>query len=307
MDPAPKADLFNPQSTIGAFQISALISFVFFGILTCQTYTYFSRFSKDSWAIKFLVVFAYANEVGHAICTGHAIYTYTILDYGHPERLLDGAVPKSLGASLLFGLAIVFCVQSCFAYKIYALYKKPYIPVPCFAASTAGAICGLVLFVNTILMTTLRSGIHTQKWLLTIFWALTAVNDLAITAALSFFFIKHRSAVHKSTKVLVDRLTVWTLETGLLTSIVAMTCFACFTTNPDNFVWVAFFVLHPQLYSMSLMASLHSRATLRDATSSSIRFQNVPLSLDGIQMTVSKVVASNFGLEGGTDNDSQDV
>jgi hypothetical protein len=42
------------------------------------------------------------GELGHAICIGHTLYAFTILDYGHPERLL-GPAPKSLETSMLLG------------------------------------------------------------------------------------------------------------------------------------------------------------------------------------------------------------
>ncbi|KAJ6557558.1 hypothetical protein B0H19DRAFT_1234748, partial [Mycena capillaripes] len=124
-------DSFNVNTTIGIFQIGVLISYVLFGVTTTQTYIYYSRFLEDSSNLKALVggirlvhlltvdhnrtperISIRICEVGHAICMGHALYTYTILDYAHPERLL-GAFPISGSVSPFFvGLIVHACKDS---------------------------------------------------------------------------------------------------------------------------------------------------------------------------------------------------
>ncbi|KAK7036112.1 hypothetical protein R3P38DRAFT_2910656 [Favolaschia claudopus] len=306
----------NPAN-IGAIQIASLVSFLLFGILTSQIYTYFTRFPADSRAIKFLVAFLWINEAAHAGCIAHALYTYTILDYGHPE-LLGAATPNSLNTSMLIAIFVVVCVQGFFQFRIYALYKKLYLPIVSGVMSIGSLTAGLVLFVHTVPDASRNLSLQNEidkefKDFFTLFWAVTAANDLTITAVLLYFFIKQRSDVHHRTKALVDKLIAATIETGLLTCVVAMACFGSFLTDLTDFKWVAIFVIHPHLYSISVITSLNSRITLRamnDATfqlfstqTNRIRVLNEPLSTDGVQMTISKfVVADPEDPESGAEN-----
>ncbi|KAK7036111.1 hypothetical protein R3P38DRAFT_3392050, partial [Favolaschia claudopus] len=227
------ASPLNPAN-IGAVQIASLISFLLFGIVTSQTYTYFTRFPADSRAIKLLVRIS-INEAAHAGCIGHALYTYAILDYGHPE-LLGAATPKSLDASMLIGIFVVVCVQGFFQFRIHALYRKPYLPVICGVMSVGSLTAGLIVFGHSISVASRDLSLQAEvdkefKNFFTLFWVLTTTNDLTITAILLFFFIKQRSDAHHRTKALVDKLIAATIETGLLTCVVAMACFGCFITD----------------------------------------------------------------------------
>ncbi|KAK7036122.1 hypothetical protein R3P38DRAFT_2910694 [Favolaschia claudopus] len=234
MNTSPSLDTFNPGSTIG-----------------CVFMVHYASQSRRSVLLN---VGSRANELGYAACNAHTLYTYTIVDYGHPERLLAGAVPRSLSASLLFGVIIIVSVQVFFEIRIYTLYKRLYLPILCGTASLATLIVGLVLVVDALLGASIQSYISTKKWLLTTFWALCAVNDLIITAALLFFLIKRRSEVQERTKALLDKLITWAIGHSIHFPLMV---------NPNNFVWVAISVIEPRLYTMSLVASLNSRTSLR--------------------------------------------
>ncbi|KAK7020352.1 hypothetical protein R3P38DRAFT_1203027 [Favolaschia claudopus] len=298
----------NPAN-IGAIQIASPVSFLLFGILTSQTYTYFTRFPTDFRAIKFLVAFLWINEATHAGCIAHALYTYTILDYGSPE-LLSAATPDSLYASLLIGIFIVVCVQGFFQFRIHALYNKPYLPIVSGMMSIGSLTAGLVLFIHTVPAASRKLSLQNEidkefKDFFTLFWAVTTTNDLTITAVLLFFFIKRRSDVHHRTKPLVDKLIAATIETGFMTCVVATAGFGCFITDVADFKWVALGVIHPHLYSISVVTSLNSRMTLcamNDGTfevfstqTNLIRVLNEPLPADTVQITISKFVVSDAG------------
>ncbi|KAK7020354.1 hypothetical protein R3P38DRAFT_2967887 [Favolaschia claudopus] len=230
-------------------------------------------------------------------------------------------MPNSMDVSLLIGIFIVVCVQGFFQFRIHALYKKPYLPIICGIMSLGSLTAGLVVFVHSTAKVARNSSLSLQNEIgdklfqgfFKLFWAVTTTNDLTITAVLLFFFIKQRSDAHHRTKALVDKLIAATIETGLLTCVVAMACFGSFLTDFTDFKWVAILVIHPHLYSISVITSLNSRITLRamnDATfqifstqTNRIRVLNEPLSTDGgVQMTISKfVVADHDEFKGDTE------
>lgn len=61
---------------------------------------------------------------------------------------------------------------------------------------------------------------------------------------------------------MIDRLILWAIQTGLLTSIATVTMLILFIMVA-NLAWLAVFLIIPQLFSNSLMASLNARASFQ--------------------------------------------
>ncbi|KAJ7916161.1 hypothetical protein B0H13DRAFT_2323650 [Mycena leptocephala] len=249
---------FDPNITLGVFQIGVLISYVLFGVTTTQAYIYYSRFPDDSPKIKGLVAFVWLCEVAHVICIGHALYTYTISDYTHPERLALAA-PKSLSTSILFSGIIAASVQGFFSFRIYTLSKKLYITLIIWTMSFLRLLGAVVAFVVALRMITLARFEAQWGWLLMVTWSVSTANDLAITVTLVVLLRRQRPSTYKRTTALVDKLITWTIETGLLTSAAGIVMLACFFTMKQNFIWLAIFAFSARLFSNTLLA----RATLR--------------------------------------------
>ncbi|KAF7342358.1 hypothetical protein MVEN_01824400 [Mycena venus] len=193
---------FNPDSTLGAFQIGVLVSYALFGVTTTQMYIYYSRFPDDSRKLKALVAFVWVCEVGHTFCVGHLLYTITILDYGHPERVF-GTISQSLSvASLLAGI-IAVCVHAFLSFRIYVLTKRP-----------------ITIWVTSLRATSLGNFVGQWGWLLTSNWSISVATDFAITATLVVVLQDHRSHAQK-TAAIIDKIIGWTIAEGRLSSSVA--------------------------------------------------------------------------------------
>ncbi|KAF7355527.1 hypothetical protein MSAN_01469700 [Mycena sanguinolenta] len=263
---------FNPSVTIGALEIGVLVSYVLFGITTVQTYIYFTRFPDDSLKLKAFVAFVLLCEFAHAICVGHTVYTYTITDYGHPERLLS-PVPKSLDVAVFFSGIIAasgIVVQCFFSWRIYALSKSLYIP--CFTWILVLVRCALsvVAFVSGMRMDALRSYESHWRWLAIALWTVSAANDVIIAATLVYLFSRRRN---DAAAALVDKLIAWTIETGTVTSVFGVITLVCYVTMEANFIWIALSMVitarrlqlsfHDKAFGANFIRSLNSRATLR--------------------------------------------
>ncbi|KAJ7851104.1 hypothetical protein B0H13DRAFT_2086311 [Mycena leptocephala] len=259
MDPALSLNL---NTTLGAFQIGALISCVLFGVTITQTYIYYSRFPDDSWKLKALVAFVCVCETAHALCVGHTLYVYTISHYAHPERLV-GPLPVSLKTSVLLAGVIVVCVQGFFSFRIYAFSGKLHACIPIWVMVFLRLLGSIIVFVTALRMPSLPHFEMQWEWLLTAVWSVGTTNDLIIATTLVVLLRNQHTDVHQRTAALVEKLILWSIETGILTSAYSITTLACFLTMKENFIWLAFFVVGARVFSSSLLASLNSRATLR--------------------------------------------
>ncbi|KAJ7306816.1 hypothetical protein DFH08DRAFT_514988 [Mycena albidolilacea] len=263
MDPAVS---FNPHTTIGAFLIGVLVSYVLFGVVTAQTYIYYGRFPDDSPKIKALVAFVWVCEIIHGLCIGHGLYVYTICDYWHPDRIFGGPSLPSIDTAFFFGGLISACVQAFFGFRIYAFSRKLYIPILIWIMAFLRLLAGFGNLISALRMASLVE-LHKQRlWLSEFAWSISAVTDLTIAATLVFYLHQQRKEVNKSsrTAALVDKLILWTIETGALTSLTSIVALTCFTTMRHNLVFLAFFALEARMFTNSLLASLNSRETLRE-------------------------------------------
>ncbi|KIJ66085.1 hypothetical protein HYDPIDRAFT_110231 [Hydnomerulius pinastri MD-312] len=67
----------------------------------------------------------------------------------------------------------------------------------------------------------------------------------------------------KRTSLLVNRLVVWTIETGLVTSLTEVAELACFLTMRNNSVWMGISSVVSGIYLNSMLAALNRRSILR--------------------------------------------
>ncbi|KAF7293803.1 hypothetical protein HMN09_01176100 [Mycena chlorophos] len=256
---------FNPNPTIGALLVGALVSCVLWGISTTQTYIYFSRFPEDSLAIKLLVSVVWLFEFGHTICTSHVVYIFAITNYGNPLVLL-GKTPPTLGLTVLLGTLTTCCVQGFFAFRIWTLA-----PHPIFKAIPIALWISLFAYLGFTTADTALSIINPipvfdtkYHWLLLVPTAMNVVNDNSITICLVLLLLWTRQKKgFRNTVLLLDQLLKWTLETGMLTSIFSCLNLAFYVQQPDNFIWIALQVVRARVFANSLLASLNSRDALR--------------------------------------------
>jgi len=185
-------------------------------------------------------------------------------DFAHPQRLLF--LVRSLLVSFVFSSVIAAFVQGFFSFRIYSLSKSLYIPGFTWILSFARVLfCVIgVGYATQPNMTVLGfvEGQHT--WTLYTLWVVSAMNDLIIAATLVYWLFRQRNSLKvMRTVALVDKIIIWTIETGVLTGATTSLTLVLFVINQRNFAWLAPSVLTARLFSNSLLASLNSRTTLR--------------------------------------------
>ncbi|KAJ6471947.1 hypothetical protein C8R45DRAFT_1013639 [Mycena sanguinolenta] len=252
---------FNAMNTIGALQIGTLISYALFGVTTTQMYTYFHRFPDDSRIVKALVVFVWVCDVSITVSIGSLIQTFTIVDFGHPEQIF-GVPPKSLCVSVIFSGFLTACVHSFFSYRIYTFTKKVYIPAVIWLVAFLHLTGRIVIFVTAVEATSFPVYVAQWDWLLTTNWALSVANDVLIATTMVTVLYRRRAHAYQKTVATLDKLIIWTIETGMLTGVASIIIITCFLTMKKNFVWMGFYVVGTRFFVASLMANLNARSRI---------------------------------------------
>ncbi|KAF7359601.1 hypothetical protein MVEN_00683900 [Mycena venus] len=208
---------FDANGTIGAYQIGVLISCVLLGVTTTQAYIYYSRFPQDLAILKALVAFVLVCEVAHAICIVHALYQFTILDFGHPQRVFS-RLPISLDTAIFFSTIIEQSVLGFFSFRIYTLSRKLCVPLLIVLVAFVHLLGSMATFIITLRLPSLQSYTAHWGWLSLANWCASVVNDVLTTAVLVVLLYNQRKSAQRKTVALVDKIIVWTIETGMLTS-----------------------------------------------------------------------------------------
>ncbi|KAF7346752.1 hypothetical protein MSAN_01813600 [Mycena sanguinolenta] len=282
MDSAPSLNL-NP--TLGAIEIGVLLSCVLFGVSTTQYYIYCNRFPDDSRGLKALTTFVwYDLRIGiDVVSRPHAVYD----DYlGLRPTVITLRLP-----ALLFRCTVFF------AFRIYAFTKKPYIPGLVWFLAFLQLLGRVVIFGASLRTATVTLLLSRWRWLLTLNWSINVACDVTIAATMVIALCTQRGNAHTKTAALMDKLIIWTIETGMLTSLSSGFMLAFFVKATENYVWIPFYAVATALFPNSLMArhvnfeprlnatnnhdrfSLNSRTTLRTMNEVQLSLPSMPASL----------------------------
>ncbi|KAJ7195184.1 hypothetical protein GGX14DRAFT_575722 [Mycena pura] len=287
--------VFDPNPTLGALLVGVLASCILFGVSTTQVYIYSTRFPEDKWFTKALVrstSFTHPREftsktrrlleVGHLICVAHTLYLWVIIDYGHPERLL-GPLPVSTSLYVLITTIIDNIVDSFFGYRIYVLSERRSLPYFIWFLSFARLCLGIVAFGVGFNVSSLQDWINKFNRLAIAGWSISAGDQMLIMVSLVYLLWSQRDIGTRKTTALVDKIVLWTVETGVMTSTFSLGTLICYHLMPDNLIWTGLLMVEARVFSNALLArskvhfiighkltfnpSLNSRTMLRDINS----------------------------------------
>ncbi|KAJ7085744.1 hypothetical protein B0H15DRAFT_846210 [Mycena belliarum] len=252
----------NPN--LGALQIGYLTSGFLFGALTVQVLIYNRKFATDHWTLKLLVAAIWFLELGQLGCVAHASYYMTITMSGNLLAILSP--PKTIGSSFLLASTVGPLVESFYVSRLLRFSGKIY-------PAVAGWILAFLRFGGWVFlgyhvttMTSLDEFLNDFGWLLSMLLGLSAVVDLTISAWIAYFLARRRSATtlqSESARQLLDRVILWTLQTGVITSLAFLITLICYLILGRYLIWMAVSAIVTKVSSNCFLASLNARASTR--------------------------------------------
>jgi len=124
----------------------------------------------------------------------------------------------------------------------------------------------MAITVETFEPGTITEYVAKWKWLLAGVLIIGACADGMVALSQWYYLRCKRSLVFEHTAQTLSKLMFWSIQTGLLTSFVAVAILICFFVMSHNFIWLALFMFIAELYSNALLASLNARKNLRITT-----------------------------------------
>lgn len=282
---------FVLDDTMGAIMIGVVFASALWGVSSAQAFYYFTNFREDPHYLKTLVALVWMLDTIHQALISHSIYHYVITNFSNIQKL-DSITP-SLIVEVEVNAIVAFVVQLFFIWRIWKLSEeKYYIPVMIIAIATAGLVVSSAYVHKAFKL----DGFHelvklqTLSALVNVF---SAVTDVLIAAVMVYLLHSARSGI-QHTDTVINRLLVFVINTGLLTSICAVCSLIAVLLAPDRFIHICFFFTLGRLYTNSFLATLNTRhsmfsPTRTDLSSISLRDISVrpcPHSIHNRGMTV---------------------
>lgn len=253
----------NLRLSFGAMYIGCVISVSFSGIAALQAYLYFRQYrNRDSRRMKATVLGAWALDLVHTIFICQGIWHYLVLNWGNLDEL--NHITWTVASSIAVTGFITILVHFFFANRVWRLSKhNPWI---------TGVIVVLAIIRLASALTTTSQMLRLKhftifitdfRWLFTFGLALSSIIDVIITFSLCYYL---RSSVtgYSSIDDVIHRITLYTINNGLLTCLASLIDMVCAASMPHNFLFLSLHFIIAKCYVNSLLSTLNSRDALRD-------------------------------------------
>ncbi|KAF7330756.1 hypothetical protein MVEN_02414300 [Mycena venus] len=252
--------------TLGPIIIGAFFTVFFFGITCMQTINYLKQYPNDILLIKCTVILLWILQLAYTACICQGAYTLSVTDFGQILDLLY--TPWGLNLGVIVGSLIDHGVQAFFVARIYKATGALYLSIFLWIIVALLQAVSLKLAAEAIISDSIPIVGQTQRWLLTLLFFGDATLDIINACVLCFYLkVKSRSAFHQSTAVVLDRLVVYTLQTGLGTSMVALAAAISFKVAPQDYFWTMCFMSMPGSFLSALLANINNRKSLSQGSS----------------------------------------
>lgn len=190
------------------------------------------------------------------------IYFYLVLNYNDPEALTRAVWSFDITVVIT---AIITVISHCFyARRVYILGNRNwFLPVIILVLSALRLTFGCVVTARMFQIKVLARLPDAMSAYVGTGMGAGSLADCIITASLVYFLRTHRTGFSSHTDSLLDKLTYWTVNCGLLPSIVGIAVIICFIIMPDNMIYLALHLLLSKLYANALLATLNFRKAHR--------------------------------------------
>ncbi|KAF9451746.1 hypothetical protein P691DRAFT_662638, partial [Macrolepiota fuliginosa MF-IS2] len=216
----------------------------------------------DVWYIKYLVGFVWIFDTIHQCLICHTVYFYVISNFNNPTVLTD--MVWSILLEVLFNGLVGFLVQAFLTLRVWRLSNNnPFI---------TGAIVSVSMLSirSSAPHSKLTRSLQFQTWeeLKALKGLSVTVNILAVApdvliAGSLFYFLQRSRTGFKKSDTMITRLIVFTVSTGVFTSICAIASLVSILAWGHTLIYVAFYFSLGKLYSNSVLATLNARLTIR--------------------------------------------
>ncbi|KAI0656164.1 hypothetical protein C8Q70DRAFT_398248 [Cubamyces menziesii] len=249
------------DNTLGAIFLGVVFGAMLYGVTINQAYRYYSMYySADKLYVKALVTAIVFLETLHTAAWVFSGYHELVSEAFNPSGILKFHwVARS--TFILTSFAIIAC-QTFYCCRIFLLGSRHrWLLIPAAASMLTGLAFGTAAGVVAFVEVPKITDLHRIRWMISVAYGLAVLSDVLFTGIL--ILILHRSRTHcKRSDAIIDVLMIYTMYTGLLTSIASCLALVFILIIPGNLIYVAMSIVGAKFYANSVLALLNSRRSI---------------------------------------------
>jgi len=243
------------EVSLGMVLLGVIFSSGMFSLMLSQAYTYHRRFKKDPLSVKLVVLAVVVLNTVSMFFVGHAAWYYLVTT-GPRKRAV-----WSLNAELALSIIMSGLSETFLAFRVFKLSDRKYfLSAILFSLASLHFFSGEVAAIKLLLLgksaTFADAKIPTYLRL-----GSAALCDTSVAVSLCYFLHTKRTGLKRSDEI-INYLMFLSLNSGLLTSLVAVAALITYVVVPHTWVYTALCFLISRLYATTFLCSLNSRRAL---------------------------------------------
>lgn len=273
----PGSAVADIRNSLGVAFIGLLISTTLYGLTILQTWVYFWNYGKrDPKALKLFIIFITVTDTINIILAAYTIYWYLVLNFGDVESL--DYVLWVLSAQTAISAVALASLHIFYARRVYIVSQSIICPILIVVLVAFSFSFGMLSVAKEFAIKRF-SRFNTVRWIPCVGLGGVAVTELLIAASMCWSLYRKRTGFGRSDSIVMT-LIAYTINTGLLTSLLGTAAIISLLVSPSSMIWLAFCWVMTECSTNSMLALLNSRDHIRGRTSadkafslSSIRYE----------------------------------
>ncbi|KAJ7634350.1 hypothetical protein FB45DRAFT_1025298 [Roridomyces roridus] len=244
----------------GPMLIGQILSAIFYGVTLLQTYLYYDKYGRQDHRLLLWLVglLTFLDSLG-MILSIDALWHYFIANFSNPFNILTTSWTW-LFPLVLTGL-IGSTVQCFYAWRVWRLSHTFIVPTAVVILATISVVT-ITIYVALTLIRGI-SAIPKITWLSTTCLACSLGADIIIATSMIFYLYQGAHKGFKKTDHIVRKLMVYTINTGVVTTICNTATVFLGIKYPATYLNTATVFLLSKCYMNSMLAFLNARESLR--------------------------------------------
>jgi hypothetical protein len=232
--------------------------------------------------MKMVVLALWTLETIHICLIMAWFYDISVDNFGNKDAFEDLTWTYCVG--ILFHGLVGTVVQWFFSWRVWKVSGRWYLAVP--PAFISIFRCSLAFFIGIEFGRLGEIGFRDKyMWTFVLAQALNTVTDVWNATAL-VLYLRSRRSTYKSTNDMINRMMIFSLETGMVTAGLALALCVTWSAMPHNEVWNGILFVYTRMNANAVLAALNVRSAHKNHSSHVV----TPSSRAGMSVTYTREV-----------------
>ncbi|KAJ8487668.1 hypothetical protein ONZ51_g4048 [Trametes cubensis] len=273
------------DTTLGSIYLGTIFGVMLYGLTIHQAYRYYKLYPKDAWLYpKGIVTIVLAFETLHTVLWMYIGYRYMVMEAFNLPGILSShwtisstflvtvsgipltQTPRRRAFSHELSVILRFHVPS----VLYVPHMEPWFLIPAVISMIVGLAFAFdgrlsVASAKAFLVVKQVTDLDRISWMVSVAYGSSVASDIMLASILIVSLLRTRSETKaRDMQSVLSVLIVYTINTGLLTSIVSFIAFLFGLLLRGNLIYAGVSIVGAKLYANSVLALLNSRKELQD-------------------------------------------